>query len=320
MKLLQKILTKLNGLHYPQEYLCFAKGSFPAPPHVYLVNNKHIIKDITSRHLFVGYYPLVFAFPFTDLPAGIQIIFSQRVLQLNEIFAAKDALAMLELSLIRKQQLADSGIVYYEGKNGSHHFLPAFYQYISSLNNKWYNKKAGNVFLHNNLYKQVQIAYAVPRLISLITVGSKGLFNLFPTDLHGQVDERHYIISLRTGGKACNQVEAAGKLLISQMHCQAYKMVYALGKNHMQDLKSKDNFPFSEALSEEFKLPLPQQAGSYKELILQDSFIHGIHTIMLFKIVMCTQLKAGNDTLVHIHNSYATWRYKNRLQGNYLLR
>jgi len=303
MKFLQKILLKLNGLHYPQEYLCFAKESLPSPLHTYLVHDKCIIKDITKQHLFVGYCPLVFAFPFADLPVSIQIIFSNRILQPNEIFTAKDALATLKLSLIKKQQHNDSNIFYYEGAHGNHQFLSAFHQYISSLNNQWYNKKPGNVFLHNNLYKQVQIAYAVPRMISLITVGDKTLFNLFPTDLHGQVGEKHYIISLRTGGKACKQVEAAGKLLVSQMHCDAFKIVYGLGKNHMQDLKPKDNFPFSESLSEGFGLPLPQQAVSYKELQLQDSYIHGIHTIMLFKIVLYRQLQDENDTLAHIHNS-----------------
>jgi hypothetical protein len=320
MRLLQKILTKLNGLHYPQEYLCFSKESFQAPLHVYLTNNKRIIKDITSQHLFVGYCPLVFAFSSADLPPSIQIIFSQQVLQPNEIFATKDALATLELSLIKKQQHYSGNIFCYEGTHGSHHFLSTFHQYISSLHNQWYNKKPGNVFLHNNLYKQVQIAYAIPRTISLITVSGNSLFNLFPTDLHGQIDETHYIISLRTGGKARKQIAAAGKLLVSQMHCEAFKTVYGLGKNHMQDLKPKDNFPFSESLSEGFDLPLPQQAVSYKELLLMDSFIHGIHTIMLFKIVLYRQLQIENDTLAHIHNSYATWRYKNGLQGNYLLR
>jgi hypothetical protein len=154
----------------------------------------------------------------------------------------------------------------------------------------------------------------------LITVSCKNLFNLFPTDLHGQIDDEHYIISLRTGGKACSQVESTGKLLITQMHSHAYKMVYGLGKNHMQHLKIKDNFPFGKSLSEKFNLPLPQQAISYKELMLLDSFIHGIHKIFVFKIVVYCQLQPISDTLAHIHNSYATWRYKNRLQGNYLLR
>lgn len=320
MKLVKKILNKLNGLHYPQEYLCFAKELFHQPLHVYLVNDNHILKDITNQHLFVGYCPLVFAFADPELPESIQIIFSQQLLLPNEIFSTKDAIASLELRIIKKQAAGNSNIFYYEGIHGTHHFISGFHQLINRVNNELYNKKPGNVFLHNNLYKQVQIAYAVPRNISLITVGNNDLFNLFPTDLHGQIDEQHYIISLRVGGKACEQAEKAGRLLITQVHCDAYKMVYGLGKNHMQELRSKENFPFSQSLSETYKWPLPDHAVSYKELLLLDSFVHGIHKILLFKIIFSRQLPAQTSTLAHIHNSYATWRYNNKLGGNFLLR
>ena len=320
MPLTKKILNKLNGLHYPQEYLCFAKESFTQPLYVYLVKDKCITKDITNQHLFVGYCPLVFIVAFPDLPPSIQIIFSQQLLQPNEIFSAKDAIASLDLKMIMKQAAGNSYIYYYEGARGVHHFLSPFRQFINSLNNQWFNKKPGNVFLHNNLYKQVQIAYAVPRVISLITVCNNDLYNLFPTDLHGQIDEQHYIISLRVGGKACEQVEKAAKLLISQVHCDAYKAVYSLGKNHMQALRSTNNFPFGQSLSENFKWPLPQHAVSYNELILVDSCTQGIHKILLFKIAFHQQLQPQTGTLAHIHNSYATWRYKNKLPGNYLQR
>ncbi|HMK02624.1 MAG TPA: hypothetical protein VK489_00450 [Ferruginibacter sp.] len=329
MRLLQKLLTKLNGLHYTQEYLCFAKESLSQPLHVYLVNDKCVIKDITNQHAFVGYSPLVLAFPSLPgivFPLSLRLIFSARVLQPNEYFLKKDALATLELRIIEEQLAGTQGagrdnkIFFYEGVHGAHHFLSGFHQFIGRLNNDLYNKKPGNVFLHNNLYEQVKIAYAVPRGISLITVGKNDQFNLFPTDLHGQPDEDHYIISLRIGGKACEQVEAMGKLVISQVHSDACKMVYGLGKNHMQELRSKDNFPFSGRLSENFKWPLPEQALSYRELILLDSFTYGIHRILLFRIGFQQQPGAQTGTLAHIHNSFATWRYKNRLPGNYLLR
>src|SRR5688572_24097344 len=63
MKLVKKILNKLNGLHYPQEYLCLAWESLKNPLHVYLARDKRIIRDITNRHVFAGYHPLIFAFP-----------------------------------------------------------------------------------------------------------------------------------------------------------------------------------------------------------------------------------------------------------------
>lgn len=320
MALTKRILTKLNGLHYPQEYLCLAKGSFQQPLHVYLVSNYQIIKDITNQHCFVGYSPLVFALSGAEWPASLLLVFSQQTLVPNDIFSKKDALAILYLKQVRKQVSEEGQIYYYEGDRITHRFLTGFHQFINNLYNQWFNKKPGNVYLPGNLYKQVQVAYAVPRIISLITVGDNNLFNLFPTDLHGQPDEKHYIISLRTGGKACEQVEKSGKLLLSQVHGQAYKMVYSLGKNHMQELKPKEKFPFTQSVSTNFKWPLPEYALSYHELTLLESFTHGIHKIMLFKIVFQQRLQPQTDTLAHIHNSYATWRYQNGLPGNYLLR
>lgn len=320
MKLLQKILNKLNGLHYSQEYLCFANNTMPHQLHAYLVLDQNIIQDITHDHLFVGYCPLVFVFVSSGLPASIQVALSNQLLQPNEKLNAKDALATLQLALIKKQQHEGCSFFYYEGIKGSHKFQSTFQKYIGKIYNDRYNQKPGNVFLHDNLYKQVQVAYAIPRLISLITAGGNDLFNLFPTDLHGQADESHYIISLRTGGKACQQVMLEGKLLLCQMQSEAYKTVYSLGKNHMQELKTINNFPFTGLLSEKFRLPLPQMAISYNELELIESFVHGIHTIMLFKIFNHRQLQPGANALVHIHNSYATWRCKNDLKGNYLMR
>jgi hypothetical protein len=160
----------------------------------------------------------------------------------------------------------------------------------------------------------------VPRIISLITVRLGNLCNLFPTDLHGQISDGHYIISLRREGKAARQVELTKKILIAEIHSAFYKTAYSLGKNHMQELKNKDQFPFSDRSSEIQDLPLPQSAVRYRELELIDSFDHGIHRFFLFKILASRQIDNNPSTLSHIHNVYATWRHNKGLPGNYLLR
>jgi hypothetical protein len=325
MKLFKKILNKLNGLHYQQEYLCLAKESFQHPLHVYIADDKRIIKDISHEHLFTGYSPLIFTLYSSagnsrELPGNIGIIFSQQALQTNDFFHEKDAIARLSFKLIRKHTMADITIFYYEGIKGKHHFLSSFHQYIIGLYNRLYNKNPGNVFLPGNLYTQVQVAYAVPRIISLITVSDGKLFNLFPTDLHGAVSGQYYIGSLRHEGKACKQVESARHIVISEVHCEAYKTVYSLGKNHMQDLKPKENFFFSGSFSTVFQLPLPQPVLHYRELELIESFVHGKHKLLLFKIVSRQAVSDEPATLAHVHNCYATWRYNKGLAGNYLLR
>jgi len=324
MKLVKKLLNKINGLHHKQEYLCLAKESFQQPLHAYLIHNGQRVKDITNLHLFVGYSPVIFAFSsslsgINPAQQTIRVAFSDKELIPNETFSEKDAVAILSLKKIHQEMAGGDEIIFYEGTEGRHHFVSKFHQLISQLNNELYNKKPGNVFLAGNLYKQMAIAYALPRTISLVTVGQGQLFNHFPSDLHGKINDQYYIISLRYEGKACQQVEAAGQLVISNMQPFAYKKVYSLGKNHMQPLKDRSVFDFDPATSRNFQLPLPRDPQSYKELKLETSFIYGIHKLLVFKIVHEEKI-SESATLAHIHNCYAEWRYKQGKSSNYLLR
>jgi hypothetical protein len=111
MGFMKKILTKLNGLHYRQEYLCLAKESFQSPIHAYLVNDRHIVKDITNEHLFTGYSPLILTFNSSELKEPfptIEFVFSQLSIQPNDLFREIDALAKLSLRLVQKQKLTPS--------------------------------------------------------------------------------------------------------------------------------------------------------------------------------------------------------------------
>lgn len=322
MRVIKKLLDKLNGLHFSQEYLCFSKESFAQPLHVYLVENARIIKDITQSQLFVGYSPLIFAFSsaIREKPEEVHLLFTTRPFLPNEIVSKKDAIARLSLQRIHILTGSADTIEFYEGTKGTHRFVSPFHQSIIQLTNKLYNKTAGNVFLKGNLYKQVQIAYSYPRKICLITVGENSQYNLFPTDLHGQINEQDYIISLRHEGKACEQVENAGKIALSDMPADEYKRVYSLGKNHTKPLRSASEFDFDPAQSNNFALPLPKNVLSYKELMLEKSFIHGIHKILLFRIVHRETFNATPATLSHVHNCYATWRHNQGLSSNFLLR
>jgi len=326
------LLNKLNGLHYPQEYLCLAKETFENQLRVYLVANGNIVKDITNEHAFTGYNPVIFTLYVSaakepvlsgeqaTLPSSVEIFFCHSSTTQNGVFNKKDAIAHLSMALIRKQTSCNTIIYHYEGKMGEHRFLSSLQQSILALSNRLYNKREGNVYLRKNLYTQVQIAYAVPRIISLITVSDGMLYNLFPTDLHGPVNQQLYVGSLRHAGKACKQVESAGKMVISRIHYTAYTSAYALGKNHMQELRPKETFPFGPETSPVYRLPLPKSVLHYRELELLESFEHGIHKIMLFKIVSEQAVSNEPVTLCHVHNCYASWRHKQGIVSNFLLR
>lgn len=318
MQLLQKLLNKLNGLYYKQDYLCLAKESFERSLFAWIVSNNQVI-DITDRHLFVGYHPLIFALRSlkeTTLANELDVFFTDREFYPNEMIKEKDAIAKLSFNKIR--QLDE--LLFYEGQKGDHGFISKFHQSILDWQNRLYNNKPGNVYLPGNLLKQVQIAYSVPRTISLITVSDGQFYNLFPSDLHGQVDEGHYIVSLRQRGKAAKQVESTKKILVSEIHSSEFKTAYGLGKNHMQELKPKVAFSFSNKTTEQLHLPLPTSTTLYRELELRHFFDHGIHRIFLFEILNKKQIEPHPSTLAHVHNVYATWRRRKGLPGNYLFR
>ncbi|MEX2231750.1 MAG: hypothetical protein WD824_06305, partial [Cyclobacteriaceae bacterium] len=176
-----------------------------------------------------------------------------------------------------------------------------------------------NVRLPGNLYDQVRIAYAVPRKIALITVCDGNKMNMFPTDLHGPFGKKFYISSLRKGGKANLQVEQTRKLILSFMPVNEYRAVYALGKNHMKDMKDFDEFSILNEPSAILKLPIPSAALHYKELELIDSFDAGIHRIHFYKNVHNEKITNGL-TLAHIHQYYAQWRIDHKLPVNMRLR
>ena len=325
MNLVRKILNKFNGLYYQQEYLCLDKESFQYPLHAYFVSDNLVIKDITNHHLFTGYSPLIFTFDSCDKTIfpqteNIKLVFSHQQFQPNDFLPEKDAVATLYLQKIHEQSSGNDSFYYYRGTKGEHHFISSFHKFILQLQNRLFNNKTGNIYLEGNLLKQVQIAYSLPRIISLITVRSGDLYNLFPTDLHGQINAGHYIISLRQGGNAAQQVGMTKEILIAEINSAFYKTAYSLGKNHMRDFRAKDQFPFNEKLSEILDLPLPRSAACYRELELFDSFDHGLHRLFLFKILGSRQIDNKPSTLSHIHNVYATWRRNKGLPGNYLLR
>jgi len=325
MNLLQRILSRLSGLKFQQEYLCLENESFHPILRVYLVSNSRIQAEITNSHQFIGYCPLIITVLASTIPGNtdktsIHLIFTNRVFLHNDKFNQKDAIAGLKLRLFKEHAVGNTTLFYYEGINGRHKFVSFFSRCIIGLQNRLFNKKPGNVFLHNNLYKQVQIAYSIPRIISLVTIKNGGVFNLFPTDLHGPIKEEIYISSLRHKGKACRQVETAGKIVLSTVASSMFKTVYKLGKNHMQDAKHAGHFPFDNQLSIHFQLPLPIGTLAYYELKVIDSFTCGIHKIFIYKIHAKEIISTKDGTLAHVHNVYATWRYNKGLSGNYLLR
>jgi flavin reductase (DIM6/NTAB) family NADH-FMN oxidoreductase RutF len=324
--LLKRILT---GLTIEQEYVCLGYEGFRDPLKVFLtLRGVNSTEEVTYRHIFLGYKPLVIAITFpiesvTDLSEEICLSFSGNDFSINSNWkgfpSSKVSIARLKMKKIEVRKLSNEHVVFYKGLRGDHKFISYPSQFFNSIAQRVKNRTKDNISLEGNLYDQVRIAYSVPRKISLITVCNDDLMNLFPTDLHGFVGEGFYLSSLRIMGRACQQVEQARKIVISEVDSNQFKVAYQLGKNHMKMMVEKNSFEFSGKFSKTFTIPLPVGVLLYRELELLNSFDVGIHRILIYKVVYSEKI-SELQTLAHIHQYYAQWRNDTGLITQYLLR
>lgn len=317
-----KILLKklLFGITIPQEYVCLPYEGATALS-VYVTSPKQPgFFDVTRSHIFLGYKPVIIA-----LHDQIDNEFNKWLAHQNEVClsfnqnkfypdaywegcpTSRLSIARLKLRRIQEKDLNGSHVIFFEGVKGKQRFLSSFHQLTNDLLTRYSKKKSqGNIYLDDNLYEQVRIAYSVPRKISIISLMNNAGMNMFPTDLHGEVNNRFYISSLRIGGQANNQVEEIRTICISEIQIEGFKEVYELGKNHMQGLRRHEEFSLAPTISEKLGIPLHPLATSYKELRQMESFDIGIHRIHIYEIVNEAKITV-NDTLAHIHNYYAQW-------------
>ena len=277
---------------------------------------------MTASHVFLGYKPVLIAMDAGNIPdEEVCLHFTQYDFTVNRKWRGfdtdKNCIARLQLKKIAADFLPDNWILY-EGVYGEHHFLNAFYRFLQERREAYRKKQAGNISLEGNLYDQVRIVYAVPRNISLITVGDHKKINLFPTDLHGNLSDSFYVSSLRIGGKANAQVEIHKRIVLSAMPATLHALVYGFGRNHMQDEKDVSAFPVKD-LSLTYTIPFPADALRYKELELLSSLDAGIHRIHLYGKTNQKELKGG-QSLAHIHQYYAEWQMNHGYQTKMLLR
>jgi flavin reductase (DIM6/NTAB) family NADH-FMN oxidoreductase RutF len=305
----------LTGLSIPQQYICVAKETLESPLRVILADDPET--DVTDSHIFLGYKPLIIALKTNaDQPGASG---REKIMLKFRPGNSTQSVASLTLKRICSTPVDDTIVTIYQGEEGKHRLISDFHQTVNSMREKIRKDVPGNIPLEGNLYEMVRIAYSVPRSIFVITVMEGDQMNMFPTDLHGPISKMYYMSSLRKNGKANAQIERIGKLVLSRVDAAAFKHVYALGKNHMKDLRPIQEFECATIRSVFLNYPLPAFALDYIELKRTDSIDLGVHRIHTYEILGQGKLREG-ATLSHLHQYYVQWRINNNLRTDVLLR
>jgi flavin reductase (DIM6/NTAB) family NADH-FMN oxidoreductase RutF len=320
-------LKKTFGI-LPQEYVCVALEDMPDHPSVFMTTRDSTqIIDVTSRHLMLGYKPLMIAIPLDDTDRERQSV-SRICLSFTGgefkpggrwrgFNTAANSIARLTLSRMN-DGLKVPGLAIFAGEYGEHSFLPLHQAWANRLSDLIRTKPGSDANLEGNPYKQARIAYSVPRTISVVTVKDGDLLNYFPTDLHGAFGSDQYLSSLRIGGLACDQVQRTSRIVISTVDVEAFRQTYALGKNHMRMPQPAGNFEQAAILSPS-GIPVYPNATRYLELDRSGHWDSGIHRIFKYRVAGKGHVRDGK-TLAHIHRYYAQWRLNHHRSAEYFFR
>jgi len=316
MKINSLLKSLLLGNTFPQEYLCLGSDQINGEMQVELQMDNGLQIDVSNKHLFVGYKPLIIAILSDQLLNNSGQV---KLLLFQTVGGKRNVIGEIILKIFHRMDFYGQVIFLLEGVSAKHELLSTWHQLMNKGLYNYRADKKDNLYFDWNVYQQVRLAYVVPRTISLISLAEKNLFNLFPTDLHGQINESSYMISLRSKGKAFEQADRIKNLTLCNISAAKYNMVYSLGKRHMKDLSPFSELPFSDQVSDKYHFPLPLGTIEYRELELEKKIEHGVHQLLFFKCVNRKLLK-NEAHLKHIHAWYAVWRSRNRLKTDYLIR
>jgi flavin reductase (DIM6/NTAB) family NADH-FMN oxidoreductase RutF len=311
MSLRQTIRTFLTGNSFPSEFLFVSDNAVEQRVLVELAYPPEANGiDITDSHILLGAGP-VFVGVFD--PAMANNSFQRAELRFS---SNRQKLGAIQLQKIALTGNWPKGMMLFEGVRAKARLRTSVQQCLQRSGHLIQLIK-GKAFLSWEVNEMIRLLYAIPRKVSVISVADNNRLNVFPSDLNGTVGETHCAIALRTGGRALEQVLAIKKVAICDMAPQFCTDALAMGKNHMRDMQPEEKFELSDTRTSNFKIPIPADAMTYRELELVSALPLGFYHLLLFKIVGGNVLKES-AALGTIHSAYAAWRMRNGLGFEYL--
>jgi hypothetical protein len=163
MSLVAQLKRWLLGSNLPNEYVCLKANSLPDAPRPMLVLGDARI-DVTDDHFVLGYKPLLMG---VSSPRAYEVSEGAQNATLELITGSGHVVARLDLVQVRRTRFGDDTLLIFEGRYGQHEFLSRARQAINRVYESTRAKPAGNIGLEGNLYHQVRIGYAHPRVIAV---------------------------------------------------------------------------------------------------------------------------------------------------------
>jgi hypothetical protein len=219
--------------------------------------------------------------------------------------------ALIVVSLIETIDTPKGSLLLFKIEDISNHQLSGLHRqvlfkyFLRSKNNTYHSRKV------------ISALYSYPRSIIIVSYQDDSYCNIFPMDIHGYIEEEGlYLLGLRTTNVTLDKILGAKKVVICDTDTVDIDTVYTLGKHSSTAPTPKNQLPFKTHNSELFGFPVPDFAGSYKEVEIINHKKMGYHMLMIGKVLNQKNIKPNRASLYHLgFLQYQESNYKSTIDG-----
>ncbi|HVW16574.1 MAG TPA: hypothetical protein VHB54_22270 [Mucilaginibacter sp.] len=256
-----------------------------------LLKQKTGLIDITLRHSMICLDPFCVSVWMKE--DEMQFIDPQEA----DVFFVKGnkTNANIRLEMIESISTEHGALLLYQVKNAKNYQLSRLHRLILF---RYFLRSKKNTYHHR---KVISALYSYPRRIIIVSYQDDNYYNIFPMDIQGFISEENlYVLGLRTTNITLGKILEAGKVVICDTDSVDIETVYNLGKHSSSAPTPKEKLPFGTMPSELFGFPVPDFAGSYKEVEIIRSRKMGYHMLMVGKMINSKELKHEHSSLFHV--------------------
>lgn len=137
-----------------------------------------------------------------------------------------------------------------------------------------------------------------PRVVYLLSLRHENGLDAFPVDLAGYLDAEHVIFSIRSSSPVIPFLASGREVCASVIPFSCRASVYPLGRHHPGAVIPDASLLNEFISSARFQIPVPSYAVQVLELVSAGSFVTGMHTQFVFRVMNAYAGKPA-DALAH---------------------
>lgn len=272
------------------------------------------LREVTRCHGPASTIPCTFWVAFEAGCAPAERESRQMTLEFRE--AGTDAvLGEIGLRWHRRIPAGPVEIGVFEARSAANRCQRALQSYAYNLRLLWLQNRS-RAKIRPSLLEHVtmSVLFTCPRPISLVTLDSPGLANIFPLNVMSDVTEDYFAFALTACKLPAQMLERARRFALSSTPIEHAPVAFALAAHHNRGSVEWKTLPFRTRSSTSFGIPVPEFSPRIREMCIESVHRVGSHSLFVARTLTDEGAASGPEFSV-VHGVYQAWRIRRGLDS-----